>query len=164
MRKTFRHIATKIIIMLSFKELRSTKGLTQAELCKLLNVSARTVYSWEKDHSSINDKFFKPLADAFGLETRDIIALKFGMVDFTEAQLSETQPNNEPKEAKRDTSIDHKLDLILEKMDAISSTTNSEINMVKEDQSNIRTSLRALLKNQIAADKAANEVKDKKSG
>lgn len=47
------------------KELRKQANLTQEQLAKLLNVSKRTIISWEKSESSIKKENLKALSEVF---------------------------------------------------------------------------------------------------
>lgn len=49
------------------KELRHEKGLTQDELGKILNVSGKTIGTWERDSRQPNIETINELADFFGV-------------------------------------------------------------------------------------------------
>jgi len=51
------------------KELRETKGMSQAELANILDVAQQTVASWEKEKSSPNYDLLQKIADYFHVTT-----------------------------------------------------------------------------------------------
>ncbi|TGY53596.1 helix-turn-helix domain-containing protein [Ligilactobacillus murinus] len=55
------------------KELRHEKGLTQDELGKILNVSGKTIGTWERDSRQPNIETINELADFFGVTTDYLI-------------------------------------------------------------------------------------------
>ncbi len=62
----------KTFIGPKLRELRKTRGLTQAELAKALNVSASYVNLIERNQRSASLKFLITLSDKFGLNWRDL--------------------------------------------------------------------------------------------
>lgn len=56
----------------SIKELRARKGLTQAEVAKLLGVSTQTYNTWERNLAKVSIGKVKAMADIFGVKLSDI--------------------------------------------------------------------------------------------
>ena len=64
------------------KELRHEKGLTQDELGKILNVSGKTIGTWERDSRQPNIETINELADFFGV-TADYLLGRTPTPEFT---------------------------------------------------------------------------------
>ena len=70
----------KLFIGPKLRELRKGRGLTQAELAGMLNVSASYVNLIERNQRSASLKFLISLSDGFGLNWRDLTNEDSGLV------------------------------------------------------------------------------------
>ncbi len=57
------------------RDLRETKGLTQLELARMLNVSIRSVGNWERDEKPPSLDSLVEMARVFGVSTDYIVGL-----------------------------------------------------------------------------------------
>lgn len=72
------------------KELRHEKGLTQDELGKILNVSGKTIGTWERDSRQPNIETINELADFFGV-TADYLLGRTPTPQFTAKEENDLQ-------------------------------------------------------------------------
>jgi transcriptional regulator with XRE-family HTH domain len=82
------------------KDLREQRGLTQANLAKLLNISPSTIGMWEQNRRSPDNDALKKIADFFNVSTDYLLGR-------TNLQLSNTEDKLTAKD-KRDIQKDLK--------------------------------------------------------
>lgn len=63
------------MVQMTLKAARVNAGLTQKEVAKKLNVSNKTVGSWENGASMPNGKYIEPICNLYGVSYDNIIFL-----------------------------------------------------------------------------------------
>lgn len=59
---------------LKLRKARDARGLTQAQVAKLLDVSKGTVGGWEAGNHGISDALKPEVANVYGVEIADLVA------------------------------------------------------------------------------------------
>lgn len=59
---------------MSLRTLREQRGISRDELARKLGVASSTIYRWEQGLAGPRLRYIRPIADALGIETRDVLA------------------------------------------------------------------------------------------